>query len=71
MHARFAVPFFQRTTADDLIFAILYNCVARSYYPLALLIWRKKIKLLSNGLHNASFGQGCPNQLRLLLSVNT
>ena len=43
-HATLAVPFFGQNDADDLTFAILYKYVARSYYPLALLLWREKIR---------------------------
>jgi hypothetical protein len=42
--ATLAVPFFPRDKADDLTFAILYKYAARSYYPLALLLWREKIR---------------------------
>jgi len=45
-HATFAVPFFRQNDADDLTFAILYKHVSRSYYPLALLLWREKIRQL-------------------------
>lgn len=45
-NATLAVPFFRQNDADDLTFAILYKYVGRSYYPLALLLWREKIRQL-------------------------
>ena len=44
--ATLAVPFFSRNDDDDLTFGILYKHPPRSYYPVALLLWREKIKQL-------------------------
>jgi len=45
-HATLPVPFFPHDAIDDLTFAILYKHAVQSYYPLALLLWREKIRQL-------------------------
>lgn len=46
-HATFTVLNFARGSIADLTSAVLYKFFARPYYPLALLLWRKKNKTAS------------------------
>lgn len=45
-YASATVPECEQNRTHDLTSAILYSQLAQPYYPLALLLWREKIKQL-------------------------
>jgi hypothetical protein len=50
IHAAFTVLIFPRRRADDLTSAVLYKPGAQTYYPIALLLWREKLRKLFRNL---------------------